>query len=260
VQVELDAGVICGPLPVYLEQGAVGAAPKWSAAFAKGCHGEVRDGATFGRGLPFAFWGQPALWQEFLVAREESPSWYYGDHAFFGRGRFYRCVRNAMQFTGRSGNDDPARFRRFNITVRDWRRTGRHILLCPNSEVFFGLHGLEQGQWVRETTAVLRRYSDRPVRVRWKSDTAQLPLEDDLRDCWAVVVFVSNAAVGAALAGVPVFCTAECAGLTMGSGDLSQIEAPAVPDGRERWAARLANHQWTLDEMRAGALWNAIGE
>jgi hypothetical protein len=247
------------PLPVYLKRGAIGTAPRWSEAFAKGCKGEVREGGTFQRGRSFAFWGQPALWQEFLAARAASPAWYYGDHAFFGRGEFYRCARNAMQFTGQSGDDDPARFRCFNIPIRNWRRSGSHILLCPNSEVFLGLHGFEPGQWVRETSAVVRRYSDRPVRVRWKSGSVQRPLEDDLRDCWAVVAFVSNAAVMAALAGVPVFCTASCAGLAMGSRDLSQIEAPATPEGRERWAARLANHQWTLGEMRSGALWNAIG-
>lgn len=245
---------------VYLQTGATGTAPRWSAAFAKGCKGKVRGGSTFDRGRPFAFWGQPALWNEFVEVRDECPSWYYGDHAFFGRGRFYRCARNAMQFTGQSGNDDPARFRQFNIPVRDWRRAGGHILLCPNSEAFFRLHGFEPGQWVGETSAALRLSSDRPLRVRWKSEAVRRPLEEDLRDCWAVVTFVSNAAVTAALAGVPVFCTAECAGSTMGSGDLYQIEAPAMPEGRERWAARLANHQWTLDEMRSGALWNAIGE
>jgi hypothetical protein len=254
-----DVGVIHAPL-VYLKEDAIGTAPRWSAAFAIGCKGQLRVGAAFEHSRSFAFWGQPSLWQSFLAARRTSPAWYYGDHAFFGRGRFYRCARNAMQFTGRTGDDAPARFRQFGIPVMDWRRAGSHILLCPNSEPFFGLHGFELGQWVRETTSLIGSCSDRPVRVRWKSEAARRPLEEDLRDCWAVVTYSSNAAVMAALAGVPVFCTGECAGLTMGSGDLSQIEAPATPEGRERWSARLANHQWTLDEMRAGALWNAIGE
>lgn len=247
-------------LNVYLKNGAIGTAPRWSTAFALGCKGKVAVGSSFECGRSFAFWGQPALWREFLTARGSSPSWYYGDHAFFGRGRFYRCARNALQFTGQSGDDDPTRFRQFNIPVEGWRKSGTHILLCPNSEAFFGLHGFKPGQWVGSAIASLSRYSDRPVRVRWKSDAAQRPLEEDLRDCWAVVTYASNAAVAGALAGIPVFCTGECAGLMMGSGDLSQIETPAMPEGRERWAARLANHQWTLDEMRCGALWNAIGE
>lgn len=115
---------------------------------------------------------------------------------------------------------------------------------------------------MEETVSALRAHTDRPIRVRWKprSDDRRLrPLADDLKDCWAVVTFVSNSAVMAALAGVPVFCTAPCAGLTVGSGDLSRIEVPVTPDGRDRWAARLANRQWTLDEMSAGALWNEIG-
>lgn len=247
------------PVAVYLEVGAIGTAPKWSAAFAQGCKGEVRA-VPFEQGRPFAFWGQPKLWKDFVAARETCRTWYYGDHAFLGRGRYYRCARNAMQFTGASGDDDPARFRSFNIPVRDWRKAGTHILLCPNSEAFFGLHGFAQGEWVKETIEKLREHTDRPIRVRWKREAAARPLGEDIRDCWAVVTFVSNATVMAVLAGVPAFCTADCAGATMGSRELAVIEAPAMPEGRERWAARLANHQWTLEEMRAGALWNAIGD
>jgi hypothetical protein len=244
---------------VYLEAGLTGTAPKWSAAFAKGCGGKV-TAPPFDPVRPFAFWGQPRLWREFVAARETCPAWYYGDHAFFGRGRFYRCAKGQLQFRGDDGDDDPARFRQFGVPVRDWRSGGSHILLCPNSEAFLSLQGFASGQWVSETIAAIRRHSDRPIRVRWKSEAVKRPLEEDLRNCWAVVTLVSNAAVMAILAGVPAFCTADCAGLTMGSGDLAAIEQPAMPEGRERWAARLANHQWTLDEMRRGALWNAIGE
>ena len=246
-------------IAVYLEPGVSGTAPKWSQAFARGCGGELKCMRRFDAGRPFAFWGQPQLWREFLAAKGTAGTWFYGDHAFFGRGRYYRCARNAYQFAGDVGEDDPARFRQFGIPVRDWRAGGSHILLCPNSETFFGLHGFAPGQWLAETTAQIRRHSDRPIKVRWKSDAADRPLVEDLKDCWAVVTFMSNAAVIGILAGVPAFCTAACAGRTMGSGDLAAIERPAMPEGRERWAARLANHQWTLDEMRAGALWNAIG-
>lgn len=243
---------------VYLEAGLTGTAPKWSTAFAKGCGGRVTS-PPFDRGVPFAFWGQPRLWRQFVSARATCPAWYYGDHAFFGRGRFYRCAKGQLQFRGESGNDDPARFRAFGIPVRDWRSIGSHVLLCPNSEAFFALQGMAAGQWISETTAQIRQHTDRPIKIRWKSEAAERPLEQDLTDCWAVVTFVSNAAVVAVLAGVPAFCTTDCAGATMGSRALAAIEQPAMPEGRERWAARLANHQWTLDEMRRGALWNAIG-
>lgn len=241
----------------YIYPNALGTAPRWSNAFAKGCGGHVQSAPPFNVDAPIAFWGEPRLWREFVTARDKVPTWYYGDHAFFGRGRYYRCARNAMQFDGSTGDDDLARFRLFKISVKDWRSSGSHILLCPNSEEFLQHHGFAVGQWIKDSSAALRAHTDRPIRVRWKTDAK--PLDEDLRDCWAVVTFTSNCAVLAALHGVPVICTAACAGLKMGSSDLSSIEHPAMPEGRERWAARLANRQWTLDEMSAGALWSAIG-
>jgi hypothetical protein len=246
-------------LNVYADDCGV-TSPKWSRAFAIGCGGRVVHGGPFDPSQPFAFWGSPKLWGYFIEALERVPAWYYGDKGFFGRGQYFRCARNAMQFDGASGDDDPRRFRRFNIPIKDWRASGSHILICPNSEVFFGLHGFARGEWIARTVEMLRRYTDRPLRVRWKADAVKRPLEHDLKGCWAVVTFVSNAAVFAALAGVPVFCTGPCAGLTMGSNDLTAIERPVFPQVREAWAARLANNQWTLDEMRRGLLWQSIGE
>lgn len=232
--------------------------PKWSAAFAQGCGGRVQVGGPFHPG-PLAFWGSPLLWSEFLRAKADGRIWYYGDHAFFGRGRYYRCARNSVQFDGRWGDDDPSRFRKFNIPIVGWRKSGSHILVCPNSETFLSLYGFARGQWVAETVAELKRNSDRPIRVRWKTEANTRSLRDALKDCWAVVTFVSNAAVEAILAGVPAICTAPCAGLTMGGADIEKIESPPMPTGREAWAARLANNQWSLDEMRRGDLWRVIG-
>jgi hypothetical protein len=209
---------------------------------------------------PVGFWGSPQLWGLLRQARVQKRTWYYGDHGFFGRGKFYRCAKNTFQFDGLSGDDDPARFRSFGIPVCDWRRASGHILLCPNSETFFGLHGYTADQWIRTVKAGLAKHTDRPIVVRWKKDAAASPLSVALKGAWAVVTFMSNAAVDAILAGVPAVCTAPCAGLSMSTSDLSLIENLPMPDGREQWAARLANNQWSLAEMARGDLWRAIGE
>jgi hypothetical protein len=46
----------------------------------------------------------------------------------------------------------------------------------------------------------------------------------------------SNAAVDALLAGVPCICPDGVASVLSGH-DLTQIESPPMPDGREQWAA-----------------------
>lgn len=233
--------------------------PRWSQAFARGCGGKVQNGGPLRDG-PVAFWGTPKLWDLYEQAVAEQRTYYYGDHAYFGRNQFFRCTKNAKQHTGLTGNDDPARFRSFNIPVKDWRKEGSEILLCPNSETFFRLHKMDAQQWIEDVTAELRKYTDRPIVLRWKTDAKEKPLSEALKTAWAVVTFTSNAAVEGILAGVPAICTAPCAGLSMSTDDLSKIENLPMPEGREQWAARLANNQWSLDEMRRGYLWRAIGE
>lgn len=229
--------------------------PQWVAAFAAGCSGQSQIGGPLRDG-DVAMFGSPQLEPLLFEAQRQGRGWFYGDHAFFGRKQFYRCARNAMQFDGAEGDDDPARFRRFKIPVQDWRHRGSHVLLCPNSASFLTRHGASN--WISDVRRVLAAHTDRPIRLRWKKDAELRPLAADLRDCWAVVTFTSNAAVEAILAGVPAFCTAACAGLTMGSANLQEIETPLMPEGRLAWASRLANNQWTLAEMQAGMLWSAL--
>lgn len=234
-----------------------GTSPRWCRAFARGCggawqlRGPLRDG-------PVAMFGHPDLEAMLRQARAEGRVWYYGDHAYFGCGRFYRCTRGAMQLAGADGDADPRRFLQFGIPVRPWRRTGSHIVLCPNSESFLARYGVPN--WVEDTVAALKAVTDRKIVLRWKAHAERRPLAADLVDAWAVVTFTSNSAVEAVLAGVPAFCTAPCAAAAMSSANLHSIEAPVMPDGRLEWASRLANNQWTLEEMAAGQLWRAIGE
>lgn len=234
-----------------------GTSPRWCRAFALGCGGDwqlrgpLRDG-------PVAMFGHPSLEPLLRQAQAAGRAWYYGDHGYFGRGQFYRCTRGAMQHAGAAGDADPQRFLRFGIPVKPWRKSGAHIVLCPNSESFLARWGVPN--WIDETIAALRSATDRDIIVRWKKDVERRPLAADLVDAWAVVTFTSNSAVEAVLAGVPAFCTAPCAAATMSGANLQAIEAPVMPDGRLEWAARLANNQWTLEEMAAGQLWRAIGD
>src|SRR3546814_146351 len=113
--------------------------------------------------------------------------------------------------------------------------------------------------WLKRVVGELRLHTDRPIVVRTKPRrAAHTPLSADLRDCWALVTFMSNSAVEAVLAGVPVFCTGTCAASRMGLSDLARIESPAYPGGRAQWAWNLAANQWTLDEMRAGEAWKVL--
>lgn len=244
-------------IPLTYINSSDGTAPRWGKAFAKGCGGWLQQGAELQAGA-VAMFGHETLEPMLRQAQAEGRTWYYGDHAYFDRGQYFRCTRGAMQHAGVEGDADPKRFLRFGIPIRDWRSRGSHILLCPNSPSFLARFGAPD--WIEQTTAALKAVTDRPIRLRWKAQADKTPLGRDLADAWAVVTFTSNSAVEAVLNGIPAICTAPCAGSAMAGRDLAAIEAPVMPDGRLPWAARLANNQWTLEEMAAGQTWRAIGD
>lgn len=252
---------IAGPSPARPTAYAVGGertSPRWCRAFAAGCGGEMAaDGAL--RPGAAALFGSPVLWPLFARVRAEGRDYFYGDHGYFGRGRYYRVTRNALQHDG-SGQANAVRLDALGVAIEPWRKGGRHVLVCPPDEAFARLMGFSAAGWLAETQAALARHSDRPVVVRERARArGPRPLEADLADCWALVTYTSNAAVEAVLAGVPVFCEAACAAARMGLDDLARIEKPRRPRGRRQWACNLAANQWTLDEIASGRCWKEIG-
>lgn len=207
-----------------------------------------------------ALFGSPVLWDLLLEARDQGRAWFYGDHAYFGKRRYYRITRNAFMATGREPiRGGGARLARLGVEIQAWRRGGRHILVCPPGAIHGGLVAragvaIQQpenwGAWAR---AELRKFTDRPIKTRTKDQARSgRPLEADLKDCWALVCFMSNVGVQAALAGIPVFVLGPAAARTVGCDDLSKIESPAYPDNRYEFACSLAAQQWTLEEIAAG--------
>lgn len=233
--------------------------PKWCEAFAAGCCGKVRTDMTLADG-PVAMFGSQQLWGLLTAAQKEKRTWYYGDHGYFGKGRYYRVTRNAYQHDG-SGFDSADKFKSFGIEIKPWRKTGAHILVCPPGEIFLSLMN-QRKDWLDEVLRTLAKVTDRPVVIRRKHArrNRRRPLGLDLENCWALVTFMSNTSVDAILAGVPAFVLGPCAARSMGNVDLSKIENPVLSEGREQWAYNLAANQWTLDEMRANECWRKVGQ
>lgn len=231
--------------------------PKFAFAFARGCDGEITDETELFDG-PVALFGTPSRWDLLRQAQADGRDWYYGDHGYFVRRQYYRVTKNSYQHDG-LGAASPDRFSKLRRPVMPWRSSGSHVLVCPNSAVYCGLHGFDVEDWLATVHRTLRAHTDREIRLRWK--TTQTPIAYDLVDCWAVVVFSSAAALDALCAGVPVFVVAPfAAGYRMGLDDLTRIEAPVYPDDREPFLWKLAEQQWTLPEIFKGDAWRALQE
>ena len=149
------------------------------------------------------------------------------------------------------------RFNQLNVTVRDWRTKGDHILVCPSSPAMERYYG--DVNWLEGTLQLLKQHTDRPIRVRHKPRAngtsgpraAVIPFEEDCKNAWAVVTHSSIAGVEAAVLGIPVFSQWESPCSMIANLDLSYIEEPVLHD-RSSWLNTLAYYQYTEAEIAAG--------
>jgi len=162
----------------------------------------------------------------------------------------------------------PERAAEVGVKVQPWRTGGGHILLAGMGDKGARAEGYEPERWERETIAELRKYTSRHIVYRpkpsWKG--ARLisgvgyssPKEElDLSNCCAVVTHHSNVAVDGLVFGIPAFVW-RGVGVPMGLQDLSRIDDPIRPEGREQWVSDIAHCQYSIDEMRRGIAWRYL--
>jgi hypothetical protein len=225
------------------------------------------------------FWG---YWEPCQLiersCREAGIPFVYVDLAYWGREQnYYKAAVNARHpTTYLMLNPMPSdRWDALGVKIQPWRRSEgsvlRPIVVAGMSGKGAWSWGFQGGQYEKWAIGELRRFSERPIIYRPKPNWAQAkPITDTafdrtspvgslLNTAHCVVTHHSNVGSDAIVAGVPVF-TRHGAAIHMGlpDNDLSRIEAPAYPDGREQWAANMAYTQWTLAEMSAGKCWGHL--
>jgi len=169
-----------------------------------------------------------------------------------------------------------------NISLKDYRHNGDHILLCLQRNGGWSMGSVDIQEWANNTIKKIRQYSNRPIVIRphpgdkttkqilnirnseckilfskdVKLSTNQNIL-DDLKNCWAAVNYNSSPVVGAAIEGIPVFISdkekSQCAEIA--NTDLSQIESPILYD-RQKWVERISMFHWKFDELKSGKCWS----
>ncbi len=163
------------------------------------------------------------------------------------------------------------RIEALGIRAAPWRSPGSKILVAGMGPKGARFEGFEPRAWEKQTIAELRRHTKRPIIYRPKPNwPSAKPIEGALfdapgatsldrlfEDTHAAVVWHSNVAIDALVAGVPIFAHHGAASV-LGLSDLSQIEQPIRPDGREQWLADLAYTQWSVEEMDRGLPWRHL--
>lgn len=163
-----------------------------------------------------------------------------------------------------------------NISLKPWRVTGDHILICLQRNGGWSMRGLSTLEWLDKTIHQIRQYSrNRTIIVRAHPGDKKIKslltvnynnvhlstkerLIDDLRNAWASVVYNSSPSVASLVEGIPTFLTDPIPQHSQTYGvantDLSNLENPSMPD-RQAWIERLSMCHWNFDELRSGEAW-----
>jgi hypothetical protein len=149
------------------------------------------------------------------------------------------------------------------------RRYGKRIIVAAPDEKPCRYYGIDQQQWIRETVATIKKYTNLPVEIRERApkriDRVQYqPLSQLLiKDVHALVTFNSVAAVESILAGVPAFVLAPSHVATpVGNTDLAKIDNPFYPDRDllDAWCHSMAYGQYHVKELANGTAFRMMQE
>jgi hypothetical protein len=198
---------------------------------------------------------------------------YYMDSGYVGNYKcktnprgwkvWHRIVRNDVQHSSIIERPDD-RWRKLDYKIYN-RKQGSHILLVTPSEKPCKFYGIDLESWKKETIEEIKKYTDRPIIIREKTDRPtrlSKTIFQDLENCHAVVTYQSIAAVESVLHGVPAFTLAPTAADPVCDKDLSNIENPLWEDldTRTKWAHHLAYGQYHNHELESGKAYRMLIE
>lgn len=203
-------------------------------------------------------WNRYAEWHDVATRFEKAGGIVLvAENAYLGLDRNDRR-RYAIASYGHNGSGcwhvgQENRFAELGIPVLPWRTEGKHVLVCPNRS--FGRPDLIMPpDWAQDVARRLQQYTRRTVRIRPHpgNDPPRIPLVDDLKDAWAVVIWSSSAGCEALVRGIPVFCEGPrwiCKAATQ---PIREIESPKPLPDRAAALHALAWAQWHVEEIENG--------
>lgn len=174
---------------------------------------------------------------------------------------------------------DPNRWKsiskNLNISLKDWRDDGSHILICLQRNGGWSMKGLDVMMWLQQTILKIQQNSDRKIVVRAHPGdkrakqylrishpnvkiSKNVRLTDDLDKCWAVVTYNSSPGVAAAIEGIPIFVTdttpQTSQAFDVSNQNLLDIENPKMFE-RQQWIEKIAMSHWNFNELSSGEAW-----
>lgn len=195
-----------------------------------------------------------AVWRK---AKADGLPWYYIDNSYFDsvRGQQFRVTRNALQIDAMARATDGKRFDALGLAVKPMQRYNweGHIVMVEQSATFLLLAG--GVNWFEDSLAWAKTQPGGVKLRRWSADklTTQKTLTADLEGARCLIAHTSAAAVTALLTGVAVMVSDQSAVAHV------RLSSDNSVDDRRRAFGVLADHQFTLNEMKEGLAWAKVG-
>jgi hypothetical protein len=199
---------------------------------------------------------------------ENNRKFYNLDTGYFGNTKRKDIVRVSIN---NFQNCDPIKSRpndrwtSLNIPTGSLSRGSSIVVVPPDPKKLkaLGLGTVEE--WVDAVLSDIKKYTDRPIRVRYRPPSRRNRVGDDsfltyIDNTWCVVGHSSNALVEAAMHDIPVISLGHSATKSLYTTPLSDIELikPVHQELKQDWLNHLAYSQFHKDELLSGKAWELL--
>ncbi len=177
-------------------------------------------------------------------------------HGRHDGGDYYALAIHGHNGSGTVRVGGLERWNALGVQLKPWRTEGKHILVAANRD--FGMRGFAMPTgWGERTAEALRKVTQREVRLRLHpgNNRPAVPLENDLRDARAVVIWSSSVGVKALIEGIPVICAAPwwvCKSASHADWLDANLAHVDMDERREKAMHALAWSQWATSEIASG--------
>ena len=231
------------------------------------------------------FWGLGGSNTKLIAeVKEKNEEWWYVDVGYLTQQitrypepkihdldkTYFRIVKGGLHtIRGKVGNGKRLKqldSKGIDVKFKGWY-TGEtnHILLAPSSQtVTYNVNGISQADWIKQVGEELRKYTDRPIKLRnkprpgnewWNTD-----IKDDLKDCHCLVTNMSLSAIDAILNRVPVIAAGKNIAAPVSSRSPKFVEKPFRPGRKtiDEWLKYVVENQFTIQEIENGTAYETL--
>ena len=217
----------------------------------------------------------PMCWAGFFkpqwleICRKHNLKFYNLDSGYFGNKKkktIFRLSVNNFQNINPIIDRPTDRWEQLNIDQHSLKQGSTIIIVPPDRKIVHTLGLGSEDQWIDETVAKLKNFTDREIKIRRRPEPradriVSNTFKDFIKnDTFCVVGYSSNALVEAAMLDIPVISLGHSATKSLYSYQLVDIEKikPAYPSDKQACLNHLAYSQFTREELLSGVAWELI--